>query len=331
MSRCSVLPPGLEGHPRTSRRRFLHQLLGAGALSVAGLNPLFAQNAAPSRASSFRFAFLTDLHLLQGGALRSVEGIVECLAAVEQLSPRPEFILVGGDLVHSCRDLTLPGAESALDYFLQIWKDHTDLPTHWTFGNHDLAGTSNAYVLPSEVNYGKGLFQNRLDLPRLFYSFDCLGWHFVVLDDIGLQADHNYFGELFQDELVFLKADLDANRTKPTIVCTHIPIASNLPLGLLLAHGLNDDHKPVPQNLVCTNGAALLETIPGHNIRAVLAGHLHFHEQINQNGVPLINSGAVCGNYWKGPMHGCPEGFGVVDLGADGSVTFDYRGYGWKA
>jgi len=335
MSRCFVLPPGPEQDPGYSRRRFLRQLLGASALTVAGSNllPLFAQNAGPpaSGAASFRFAFLTDLHLLQGGALRSVEGIVACLAAVEKLDPRPDFILVGGDLVHSTRDLTLPGAETALDFFFQLWNDHTDLPTHWTFGNHDLAGTNNPYAPPGDPEYGKGLFQNRLQLPRLFYSFDCKGWHFVVLDDIALQPDHGYIGELFEDELAFLKADLDAHRSTPTLVCSHIPIASNLPLGLLLAHGINDNHKPAPKNLICTNGSALLDNIPGHNIRAVLAGHLHFHEQMDRNGVRLINSGAVCGNYWQGPMHGCPEGFGVVDLGADGSVAFDYRTYGWSA
>ena len=70
---------------------------------------------------------------------------------------------------------------------------------------------------------------------------------------------------------------------------------------------------------------------PGHNIRAVLAGHLHRYEVNTLSGVPFYNSGAVCGNYWKGPMLGCPEGYGVVDVGADGSVKFDYRAYGWKA
>jgi len=300
---------------------------------MAGLDPLFAQNAAPptSRATSFRFAFLTDLHLLQDGALRSVEGIAACLAAVGKLDPRPEFILCGGDLVHSTRDLTLTAAESALDFFLQIWNDHTDLPTHWTFGNHDLAGTSNPQASPGDRDYGKGLFQNRLQLPRLFYSFDCMGWHFVVLDDIALQPDHLYFGKLFDDELAFLKADLDAHRTTPTIVCSHVPIASNLPLGLLFAHRLANDHQPVPKTLVCTNGGAVIEDAAGHNIRAILSGHLHYYETLDQNGVRIINSGAVCGNYWMGPNHGCPEGFGVVDLGADGSVAFDYRGYGWKA
>ncbi len=333
MSPCSALPPGPEGHPRYSRRRFLRQILGASALTVAGLDPLFARNDAPSAsgAASFRFAFLTDLHLLQGGALRSVEGIVACLAAVEKLDPRPEFILVGGDLVHSTCDLTIPGAETALDFFLQLWKDHTDLPTHWTFGNHDLAGTYNPFASPGDPDYGKGLFKNRLQLPRLFYGFDCKGWRFIVLDDIAPVPGHGYFGELFDDELAFLKADLDAHRSTPTIVCSHIPIASNLPFELLLAHGVTDPHKPVPRNLVCTNGDALIQDAPGHNIRAVLSGHLHFYETLDRNGVRLINSGAVCGNYWHGPRAGCPEGFGVVDLGADGAVAFDYRTYGWKA
>jgi Icc protein len=320
-----------ENHPQPSRRRFLRQLLGAGALTFGGLGPALGQEVAPSGPAAFRFAFLTDLHLLQAGALRSVEGIVACLAAVEKLNPRPEFILVGGDLVHSLLDLTLPGAETAFDFFLKVWNDHTSLPTRWTFGNHDLAGTSNPFAPPADPDYAKGLFQNRLQLPRLFYSFDHQGWRFVVLDDIALQPDHTYFGELFADELAFLTADLDAHRSTPTILCTHVPIASNLPLGLLMSRYAGVPRKAGLKNLICTNGSALLENVPGHNIRAVLAGHLHFHEQIERNGVRLINSGAVCGNYWKGPMYGCPEGFGVVDLGADGSVAFDYRGYGWKA
>ena len=83
--------------------------------------------------------------------------------------------------------------------------------------------------------------------------------------------------------------------------------------------------------MVCTNGAIVLEDLPRHNVRAILSGHLHHLEQIAVNGIPIINSGAVCGSYWAGPSFGTPEGFGVVDLGADGSVAFDYRDYGWKA
>ena len=339
MSRFSALPREPEHfaiHPVLySRRHFLRQVLGAGALTLAGasgFSPLLGQtNTSPSPAP-FRFAFLTDLHLLQAGALRSVAGISACLDAVEKLKPRPEFILCGGDLVHSTREMTLPGAETALDFFLQLWRYHTDLPTYWTFGNHDLAGTSNHNVPTDDKEYGKGLFQNRLQLPKLFYSFDHKDWHFIVLDDIALQPDRSYTGQLFDDELTFLMADLDAHRAMPTIVCTHIPVMSNVPMGLSLAH-LADPHRPAPnlKTLVCTNGDTLLDDIGPHNVRAVLAGHLHFYEQLEHNGVQIINSGAVCGSYWRGANHGCPEGFGVVDVGADGSVKFDYRTYGWKA
>lgn len=267
---------------------------------------------------------------MENGDLRSAEGIAACLGTVEKLDPRPDFILVGGDLVNRARDLTIAEAEKRYDLFLQIWKDHTALPTHWTFGNHDLAGTSNPAVSSQEKYYGKALFQDRFHLPHLYYSFDHKGWHFVVLDDIAPLPDRSYIGKLFDDELRFLQADLDAHRTMPTIICTHIPIMSAMPVSLYLARALGHPF-PEPKSLVCTNSDKLFADLPKHNVRAVLSGHLHHFEKIDLNGIHFINSGAVCGSYWKGPMLDCPEGYGVVDVAADGSFTFDYRDYGWKA
>lgn len=323
------MPPSAPPSP-LSRRHFLRQILGAGAAVATGFDPLFAQNAPPSvPAQPFRFAFLTDIHLMQDGALRSAEGMAACLTAMEKVTPRPEFVLVGGDLVHRARDLTISEAEKRLDFFLKIWNDHTALPARWTFGNHDLVGTSNPAVSPADKHYGKGLFQDRFQLPHLFYSFDYQGWHFVILDDIDPLPDRTYMGKLFDDELQFLQADLDAHRTVPTIVCAHIPMLTNLPVSLYLAASAGQPHV---QNLICTNGGNLIADLPRHNVKAVLAGHLHHLERIEQEGVHYINCGAVCANYWQGqtPYSG-PEGFGVIDLGADGSVAFDYHTYGWKA
>jgi DNA repair exonuclease SbcCD nuclease subunit len=313
-----------------SRRHFLRQLLGVGALAVTGTEALLAQNVPMVGTKAFRFAFLTDLHMMPEGALSSIQGIAQCLAAVEKLDPKPEFILVGGDLVHNARGMTIENAEKYYDLFLKTWHDNTSIPAYWVFGNHDLAGTSNATVLPTDKMYGKELFKAYLKLPRLFYSFDHNGWHFVVLDDIDLLPTHKYIGKLFDDELAFLRADLDAHKSTPTIICTHIPTLSNLPFGLLAAHAADKSPQDI-SNLICTNGNALVDAIPQHNVRAVLAGHLHFFERITMNGIQFINSGAVCGSYWKGPLFGCKEGYGVVDLSADGAVAFDYRDYGWKA
>jgi DNA repair exonuclease SbcCD nuclease subunit len=266
---------------------------------------------------------------MQDGALRSADGMAACLTAVEKLTPRPEFILVGGDLVHRARDLTVDEAGKRLDFFLKIWNDHTALPAYWTFGNHDLVGTSNPAVSPDDKDYGKGLFQDRFQLPHLFYSFDYQGWHFVILDDIAPTPDRSYIGKLFDDELQFLRADLDAHRTVPTIVCAHIPMLTSLSVSLYLAVSAGQPHA---QNMVCSNGGNLIADLPRHNVKAVLAGHLHHLERMEHAGVPYINCGAVCGNYWQPQsLYSSPEGYGVLDLGADGSVAFDYRTYGWKS
>jgi Icc protein len=311
--------------PALSRRHFLQGLFAA--LAASQLDG-FATPPAPT--GGFRFAFLTDLHLMQGGALHSAQGIAMCLQTVENLNPRPDFILVGGDLVNDARQMTIVDANREYDLFLKTWHDNTDLPAYWTFGNHDLTATSLTDPPVTDPRYGKGLFEQRLGLSKLFYSFDYKGWHFVVMDDIALLSDKSYEGLLFDDELAFLRADLQANAAKPTILCTHIPLFSALPFSITLAQATGF-HVKTPKNLVCTNAAAVIDHLSGHNIRAVLAGHLHRYERNDIGGVPFYNSGAVCGNYWKGPMFGCPEGYGVVDLGSDGSVKFDYRTYGWKA
>ena len=311
-----------------SRRRFLECLLGTGALAATGLRLPGASPA--SGAGTFRFAFLTDLHMMKDGGRHSVQGIAACLTAVENLKPRPEFILVGGDLVNAARDLTIFEAGKRMDLFLKTWRDNTSLPARWVFGNHDLVATSLPDPPVTDPRYAKGFFEQRFQLPKLFYSFDHQGWHFIVLDDIALEPDHSYIGKLFDDELTFLAADLKAHANSPTIICTHIPILSSLPFSIEMAQATGFNVK-MPKNLVCTNANALVDDFPGHNIRAVLSGHLHRYEKLELSGVPIFNSGAVCGNYWTGPMFGCPEGFGVVDLGADGSVKFDYQTYGWKA
>jgi Icc protein len=310
-----------------SRRHFIQALLGTIAASpLEGL----AAPTPTAPAGSFRFAFVTDLHLMKGGAMRSVQGIAMCLQAVEELHPRPDFILCGGDIVNDARSMSIQNASREYDLFLQTWHNNTSLPTHWTFGNHDLVATGIPNPPVTDPRYSKGLFKQRLGLSQLFYSFDHAGWHFVVMDDIDLLPDHSYQGLLFDDELAFLHADLQANAAKPTILCTHIPLFSLLPFSISLAQATGF-HVKGPKNLVCTNAAKLIDDFPGHNIRAVLAGHLHHYEENMISRVPFYNSGAVCGNYWKGAMMGCPEGFGVVDVGANGSVKFKYQTYGWKA
>ena len=45
----------------------------------------------------------------------------------------------------------------------------------------------------------------------------------------------------------------------------------------------------------------------------------------------FICDGAVCGNWWKGVYHHCPEGYGILDLHPDGRFEHQYVTYGWNA
>ncbi len=153
-----------------------------------------------------------------------------------------------------------------------------------------------------------------------------------MLDDIDPLPDRTYDGKLFDDELVFLKADLDANKTKPTLVCCHIPIYSNLPYGLLLRHAVGGGVEPAgKKSRLHQRGPAHRRFSGAQHPRRPFGASPSLRETFPRGRPGDQQRARSCGSYWTGPMMGCPEGFGVADLGADGSFVFDYRDYGWKA
>jgi predicted phosphodiesterase len=67
------------------------------------------------------------------------------------------------------------------------------------------------------------------------------------------------------------------------------------------------------------------------NVRLCLSGHIHLLDRCELDGVTYICDGAVSGAWWKGPLDGIREGFGVIDLRPDGGFTHRYEPYGWNA
>lgn len=74
-------------------------------------------------------------------------------------------------------------------------------------------------------------------------------------------------------------------------------------------------------------GAALLEKYP---VKLVLQGHTHINERVTWKGIDFITTGAVAGNWWKGPRMGFPEGYAVLDVNGD-QVSWRFESYGWQA
>jgi 3',5'-cyclic-AMP phosphodiesterase len=80
-----------------------------------------------------------------------------------------------------------------------------------------------------------------------------------------------------------------------------------------------------------TDATEVIDVLLNHNVRCVLQGHTHINEEIDFRGIQFSTSGAVCGDWWKGPRAGSPEGFSVVSLSADGNVRREYKPYGFHA
>jgi 3',5'-cyclic-AMP phosphodiesterase len=319
---------------KISRRNFISTAAILTGGFTAGWQIERAEASDPPTSNPFRVIFATDSHLMIDNHLRSEDGLVAALAAIESVKPQPDLILFGGDLTHESPDLDFPAAEQLIDRFLKIWKEHTDLPTFFTFGNHDLVGTKNPSVNRDDPRFGKGLYRMRLELEHNFYAFRIGGWRFIVLDDVVQEPDGSYIGEFVQEQLEFLRSELHTDSQVPTILCGHIPSVSVLTdLGICGETKTVGANIETPTSLLAHNASDLHNVLSETkaNVKLVLAGHLHHLEEIRIDGISYITSGAICGNWWKGAQKGCPEGFMVLDLSADGLIGTDYKPYGWKA
>jgi 3',5'-cyclic-AMP phosphodiesterase len=321
-------------NPQISRRDFIARAAILTGGLTAGLPMGQAGASDPPNGDPFRVIFATDSHLMVNNQLRSEEGLIAALSAIESITPRPEFILFGGDLTHESPQLDFPAAEQLIDRFLKTWKAHTDLPTFFTFGNHDLVGTQNASVDRDDSRFGKGLYRMRLALEHNYYAFRKGGWRFIVLDDVLPEAGGSYIGEFVEEQLAFLRTELGTDSQIPTLLCGHIPSVSVLPnLGICGETKTKGANIETPASLLAHNTSDLHDVLNATkaNVKLVLAGHLHHLEQTQIDGVSYINGGAICGNWWKGAQKGCPEGFLVFDLRSDGGLAAEYRPFGWKA
>lgn len=309
---------------RTSRRRFLGTLTTAAA--AAALPRAIAAPSAP-HADGFRFAFLPCVHLRRDR--RSPEGFRNALAAVARLDPAPAFILTGGDMCHNLRDQTLDQSVEIVDLFADILGAGFKGPVHHCLGNHDLAAWNDKSAA-GDPRYGKKLTMQRLGMPAAYHSFDHGGWHFVALDYLFERGPGDFSPEFGAAQLDWSRADLAKAGGRPTVIVSHAPVASAVELFSDRAT-VDDKARAVPFGRVVKDTPALFEAVRGANVRAFISGHLHLVEELEFNGHRLICSGSVSGHQWGGPRLGTPEGFGVFDCGADGTLSFNYRSHDWQA
>ena len=153
---------------------------------------------------------LTDLHMRPEGlaAYRVVETNLlteRALRAVSVLDPRPEAVVITGDLT-DC------GLASEYALLLQMLRRHLSIPTFVIPGNHDSRGPLRAVLgsLPGVTS----------DPEFIQYAVEDYPVRLVMLDTLVPGAPH---GELCTARLDFLERTLSEETSKPTIVAMHHP------------------------------------------------------------------------------------------------------------
>ena len=284
--------------------------------TALGLEALSAP--AKSSPGDFDFAFFTDVHL--GPKLNAVMGCTRCFDQINH--SRPEFSIAGGDHLFDICEQSLDEAHMLFKLYRQTERELAGKVYH-TVGNHDVVGLNQrSPVEPGAPEYGKKLYEDNFG--PLYYSFDHKGWHFIVLDSIGIEYYKIFKGQFDEKQLAWLKADLAAvGPTEPVVVVTHVPIASCL-------GSLGRDQK----SLVAPNAGnswAVHSLLAGCNLKLVLQGHLHLWERMEYQGAQYVTGGAVSASWWKGPMEdGSSEGYTLCQI-RNGQVHASYVTYPWNA
>ena len=272
-------------------------------------------------AETFRFAFMTDIHVQP--EKRAEEGFSSAIAAVNQI--RPDFVLTGGDLIMDALGVGEGRADSLYDIYQKLITQF-HMPVYNTIGNHEVFGLyEKSGIKPDHPAYGKQMFRNRLGNGRTYASFDHKGWHFILLDGIGFTPERKYYGHIDSLQLDWLREDLEkVDKNTPVVLSTHIPFFS------VYGQMKNGPTYAMTQGSVITNALDVMKILEPYNLKIVLQGHLHILEEIHYGKTSFITGGAVSAAWWNVARDGFPEGFLVVSL--EGSnFTWNYKTFGWKA
>jgi 3',5'-cyclic AMP phosphodiesterase CpdA len=210
---------------------------------------------------------LSDTHLLAenrplGGRFDTAANLRRTLARVERLGIRPDAIVFTGDLA----DLGEPEAYRALRAAVEPVAERLGAPLIWVAGNHDERPALRSEMLDEEPTQEPvtGIWD--------------LGGLRVIALDTSVPGWHH--GDLDAEQLAWLRETL----------------ASPAPLGTILAmhHPPLPSHIPLFDILELRDQGRLAEAIAGSDVRAILAGHLHYSTSGTFAGVPVSVAAATC-------------------------------------
>ncbi len=196
------------------RRQFLKLAGLGGVVLVSGCASSGAKDGAgyASAQDEFFFVQLSDTHWgFQGPVVNpDAKGTLpKAVAAVNAISPQPDFIIFTGDLTHTTDDPQ--ERRRRLGGFREVVKELKNPNIRYIPGEHD-----------ASLDHGEAFKEF---FGATHYTFDHKGVHFIVLDNVSDPA-----ARLGDEQLGWLAADLKGrNPDDRIVVFTHRPLFPLMP------------------------------------------------------------------------------------------------------
>ena len=268
-----------------TRRDFLK---GAGAMAAASLLPVTrVELAFADPAENFTFAYISDAHIQHIKGTEFVRnwdrGLIRAVAETNLLTPKPDFVMFGGDLGQLAKKEELDhGAEmlAKLNY-----------KYHCVMGEHD-------YYLDL------GEYWSELFGPQ-HYSWDHKGVHFIVLNSILTFDDWTHNRWPTPEQRMFEMAGLDNPNGSPFMVGEAqrdwlkkdlAKVKKETPIVLF-------SHSPIQKiykgwNFWTEDAEEVQALLAPFDTVNVIYGHVH---QIQYNQIGNISFNAVMATAWPWP------------------------------
>ncbi|WP_424445522.1 phosphodiesterase [Microbacterium sp. CH-015] len=238
---------------------------------------------------------ISDTHLLAGnrplgGRYDTAGNLTATLAAVERTGIHPDAIVFTGDLT----DLGEPDAYAALRAEVEPFAARLGAPVVWVAGNHD-----------ERPALREGLLDAAPSSDPVTGVWDLGGLRLVALDSTVPGWHH---GDLDAAQLDWLRDVL----------------ATPAPLGTILAlhHPPLPSHIPFFDILELQHQDELAAAIAGSDVRAILAGHLHYSTSGTFHGIPVSVASATC---YTMNLQRPPQGVNGMDAGQSFQLVHVYE------
>ncbi|MEU7215039.1 phosphodiesterase [Nocardia iowensis] len=232
----------------------------------------------------------SDTHVIAGdgdlyGDVDADQRLCQLLEQAAASRIQPTAIVFTGDLT----DKGEPGAYDKLKALVEPFARSLPAPIVWVAGNHDDRGLLRRKLLGERASTAP------LDRVHLID-----GLRIIALDT---SVPGHHYGEISDDQLDWLRSVLAEPAPFGTILAMHHPPVPCV-LDLAVTVELRDQRK-------------LADVLDGSDVRAILAGHLHFSTNATFAGIPVSVASATCYSQDLGVEQGGLRG-------RDGAQAFNY-------